>query len=87
LSINKDQGVRAQAPLLHRVKGNALQRVGDIKAAREAFEKSLQLCRSRAEVFQTALTLQALADPSVGGSAEQAAEAAQIFDRLGVLHP
>ena len=53
-------GVAMVAPLLERVRGDALLRRGDAAGARRALEASLAAGRTRRDLYETALTLQAL---------------------------
>jgi hypothetical protein len=51
--------------LLHRVRGFAFARVGDLSAAEDAFEASLAQARAQAEEYEVAITLDALKALSV----------------------
>jgi tetratricopeptide (TPR) repeat protein len=90
--------LRAQAPLttarasggsaplealLHRVIGMAHVQLGEPAAARDAFETSLGIARTADAPYEVALTLQERA--LLNESEEDAAEAREIFDRLGVV--
>ena len=55
-------GVPPQIPLLHRVRGGALARLGRPDAATEAFDQSLQAARRRGAGYEVALTERAAAD-------------------------
>jgi tetratricopeptide (TPR) repeat protein len=55
-------GGNAVTPLLHRIRGQALQHLGDHHGASDAHEQSLASARSRRVPFDTALALRALAD-------------------------
>ena len=89
--------LRAQAPLttarasggsaplealLHRVIGMAHVQLGEPAAARDAFDASLEIARTADAAYEVALTLQERA--LLNESEEDAAEAREIFTRLGV---
>jgi tetratricopeptide (TPR) repeat protein len=82
-------GVASQAPLLERVKGYALLRLGRFGESRDAFDESLTAGRARTADYDVAFTLLGMAelarqtgdqDPSV-----LEREAATTLDRLGVI--
>ncbi|HEX2029437.1 MAG TPA: adenylate/guanylate cyclase domain-containing protein [Nitriliruptorales bacterium] len=79
-----------QSPALHRLRGYALMQLGDLAAAREELEESLQAGRARAAEYEVALTLRALVDlryRSEGLLLESLeAESRSILERLGVVH-
>jgi class 3 adenylate cyclase/tetratricopeptide (TPR) repeat protein len=89
VSVQEDQNP-PDAPLLQRVRGYALLQAGATKAAREAFEASLESARARDADYEVALTMVALAQlSSVEGDALRAeqleSEGSQLLERLGVL--
>jgi tetratricopeptide (TPR) repeat protein len=55
-------GVAPQIPLLHRIRGGALARLGETEDALNAWQQSLQAARSRGAGYEIALTEQAAAD-------------------------
>lgn len=81
-------GAAVFGPMLHRVRGQALARLGDLAGCREALSTSLATARSRALDYETALTTRVLAR-----LAELAAEPAEhlwaesnaVLGRLGVV--
>ena len=76
-------------PNLLRVRGYALAQVGDLGAAREAFEESLAAARAGDADYEVALSLQVLMRLAVlEGTAPPdgaVAESAAILNRLGVV--
>ena len=81
-------GVNVQAPMLHRIRGEALARTGDRDGGRAALEESLRLGRSRKAEYEVALTLRALSlwSRDLGRvSEEMENEAAAIMAGLGVV--
>ncbi|HEY5385165.1 MAG TPA: adenylate/guanylate cyclase domain-containing protein [Acidimicrobiales bacterium] len=58
-------GVASQTPLIHRVRGKALARLGQSDAAIDAWQQSLQAARSRGAEYEVALTERAAADASL----------------------
>jgi tetratricopeptide (TPR) repeat protein len=82
-------GVAAQSPMLHRVKGYALMQLGEMEAAREALERSLEHGRARRAEYEVALTLDALVQLTdlerQPVPKELVAESQTILDRLGVV--
>jgi class 3 adenylate cyclase/tetratricopeptide (TPR) repeat protein len=68
--------------LLERLLGYALHQARQPAKARPHFEESLRLAREAKAEYEVALTLRALAET---GAPEHAAEAAEIFERLGVV--
>jgi hypothetical protein len=81
-------GVFAQIPLLHRIRGAALARLGDLGAASQAMEQSLVAARARRDDYEVALTLRTMVDVALGtgGSPlpDLLTESQTILDRLGV---
>jgi tetratricopeptide (TPR) repeat protein len=82
-------GVPPQIPLVQRVRGAALARLGDTDRAREALEQSLQAARSRSAEYEMALTMRLMAtfgfdsgDDSVGRLQQSAAD---TLAKLGVV--
>ena len=55
-------GVASQTPLIHRVRGTALARLGRSGAAIDAWQQSLQAARSRGAEYEVALTERAAAE-------------------------
>jgi class 3 adenylate cyclase/tetratricopeptide (TPR) repeat protein len=82
-------GVSAQLPLLHRVRGAALARVGDRGPARAALARSLEAARARGAGHEVALTLRVIADldTAVGDDGAEGArrEADATLETLGVV--
>jgi tetratricopeptide (TPR) repeat protein len=82
-------GVSAQLPLLHRVRGAALARAGDVQGSRSALADSLDAARHRDAEHDVALTLQTLAAVLAGDgdpdADAQAAHADVVLDRLGIV--
>jgi tetratricopeptide (TPR) repeat protein len=76
----------ASRPLLERIRGYALARLG-LPGAREALDKSLRLADEEASDFERALTLKAFADLSPGdpAAAEARATSEALLARLGVV--
>ncbi len=52
----------SQTPLIHRVRGTALARLGRSEAAIDAWQQSLQAARSRGAEYEVALTERAAAE-------------------------
>ena len=82
-------GVASQAPLLERVKGYALMRLGRFDEARAGFEESLRAGRARSADYDVAFTLRGLAELARREGhpvpEELEAEAAATLERLGVV--
>jgi len=82
------EGVAAQEPLLHRVRGYALLQRGEVEAARAALERSLEAARSRDADYERALAERALIElAEVSGVApdpELVATNAETLDAMGV---
>jgi class 3 adenylate cyclase/tetratricopeptide (TPR) repeat protein len=82
-----DAGATLRA-LLHRLRGYALAQSGDLEAADEALQESLETARAAEETYEVALTLEAIARLAelrgVDGSA-QARESSALLARLGVV--
>ena len=82
-----DAGATLRA-LLHRLRGYALAQSGDLEAADEALQQSLETARAAEETYEVALTLEAIARLAelrgVDGSA-QARESSALLARLGVV--
>jgi tetratricopeptide (TPR) repeat protein len=78
-----------QRALLHRVRGTALMRLGDLGAARASLEASLDAGRVRHDDYEIALTLQVMSDLAERELGERDieldAESRSILDRLGVI--
>ena len=71
------------APLLHRVRGFALAQLGDEDGAQHALHASLRDAEERANIYEVAVTLDALA--ALGGApAGSAARRAALLEQLGV---
>ena len=71
------------APLLHRVRGFALAQRGDADGALHAFHASLRDAEERANLYEIAITLDALL--ALGGApAGSAARRAALLEQLGV---
>ncbi len=80
-------GMPALTALLQRIRGYALAQVGSLEQARAAFDESLRQARERNARFEIALTLEAIVRVArMEGriAAEAAADAAEIFEELGV---
>jgi tetratricopeptide (TPR) repeat protein len=86
--IRESGGGSLQNALVHRIRGNALERLGQADEALAAFEQSLQLAREADETYELAVTLEAIGAvkgrAGRDGSAE-AAEARGLLARLGVV--
>jgi class 3 adenylate cyclase/tetratricopeptide (TPR) repeat protein len=85
-------GVAAQSPLLHRVRGAALMKSGDLAAATVALDASLAAAQARNAEYEMALTTELLAELARrAGDAEKAtvlqATHDSVFVRLGVVSP
>ena len=82
-----DAGATLRA-LLHRLRGYALAQSGDLEAADEALQQSLETARAAEETYEVALTLEAIARLAelrgLDGSA-QARESSALLARLGVV--
>jgi class 3 adenylate cyclase/tetratricopeptide (TPR) repeat protein len=84
-------GINVHAPAMHRIRGLALAMLGDLPAAREALDRSLELGRARNAAFEEALTLLALAAVGRGDGLDAATarsfevQGRSILDRLGVV--
>jgi CTP:molybdopterin cytidylyltransferase MocA len=76
------EGPRTHPVLVRRTWGQVLARTGDTEGARTALEESLRLSRDLGTDYETALTLQALAE--IDHRLDVADEASAILDRLGV---
>jgi class 3 adenylate cyclase len=72
-------------PMLERALGYALHQGRQGTKARPHLEESLRLAREAQAEYEVALTLRALAETGAPQAEEQAAEAAAIFERLGVI--
>lgn len=71
------------AAALHRLRGCALVRLGDVDEGAASLERSLGIARAADLAFEAALTLKALADTGLDPAA--GAEAQEILDLLGVV--
>ena len=84
-------GSATHGPLLHRLRGYALARLGDLGAAEAALEESLRLAREARAQHEAAATLGALVHLARAGGlrppAGAEAEAREILDRLGIESP
>lgn len=81
-------GVSVQAPLLHRLRGQALMQLGRIDEARPSLEESLRTANARNASFDEALTLRALAQlAEIAGAsdAEARRRSEQILTELDVV--
>ena len=81
-------GVSVQAPLLHRLRGQALMQLGRTEEARASLEESLRTAEARKASFEEALTLRALAQlAEMTGSSDAAAarRSEQILTELDVV--
>ena len=81
-------GVSPQSPLLHRVRGIALLKLGDIATARTALEESLASARTRSADYEVALTLKIIARCDaldLAAHPDASAQSEAILDRLGVV--
>jgi tetratricopeptide (TPR) repeat protein len=54
-------GIQSRVPMLHRLRGECHLHEGDLKGARESFERSLTTARERMSFYDLALTVQAVA--------------------------
>ncbi|MEX2549485.1 MAG: adenylate/guanylate cyclase domain-containing protein [Nitriliruptoraceae bacterium] len=83
------EGVAAQEPLLHRVRGYALLQRGEVEAARSALEQSLEAARTRDADYERALAERALIElaevAGVEPGPELVAANAETLDALGVV--
>ena len=78
-------GVVMQLPLLHRVRGVALARQGDLDSARESLLLSLDAAMARPAEYDTALTLHMLITFGLCGNPDQDQRAMDsIVGRLGI---
>jgi tetratricopeptide (TPR) repeat protein len=81
-------GVSAMTPLLHRVRGAALQELGRPDEAERALRDALDTARSRIARHEIAFALAALIDGGMAdGGAEEAqwrSELAQLIEELGI---
>jgi class 3 adenylate cyclase/tetratricopeptide (TPR) repeat protein len=76
-----------QAPILHRVLGIGLMRLGSFDEARASLEQAVQAARQRGADYDTALSLRALAQLERRTDREASGlekESAAILERLGV---
>jgi ATP/maltotriose-dependent transcriptional regulator MalT len=74
--------------LVHRIRGYALAKQGELDAAHQAFRTSRGVAESADETYELALTLQAqarLAELTGNETALQAAESRALLARLGVV--
>jgi tetratricopeptide (TPR) repeat protein len=82
-------GIAAQQPLLHRIRGLALLQVGRLKEADESLASSLDAARARDAIYEQALTERALADLAAlrAGVPDEALETSSgdTLRRLGVV--
>ena len=80
-------GGEQDAPLLHRVHGYALARLGRLEEARASFDRGLGLAEDEGVDLERALILTAIARiwPSDRESAEAEATSAKLLERLGVV--
>lgn len=83
------EGVPAQSPMLHRIRGLALMQLGRLEEAGPALEESLSAASRRRATFEVALTLRALRDLSAmqGEVPEprREAEADELIEGLGIV--
>ena len=82
-------GVTALGPLVHRVRGAALARLGNFAAAKEALDRSLEAGRTRNADYEVALTQRTIAQlQSREGNRPDdrlLAESDAVFERLSVV--
>jgi hypothetical protein len=82
-------GVTALGPLLHRVRGAALARLGSFAAAKEALDRSLEAGRARNADYEVALTQRTIAQLQCreGNRPDDRllAESDAVFERLSVV--
>jgi class 3 adenylate cyclase/tetratricopeptide (TPR) repeat protein len=87
--VKAEGGVSVLTPHLERVRGYALTQLGELREAREAFERSLSSARTLGADHEIALTLQAsirLGDLDGEPAPPRALEeSGAILDRLGVI--
>ena len=86
--IRQSGGGSLQNALAHRIRGYALEQLGEADEALAAFEQSVDLARAADESYELAVTLGAIGDlktrAGVSATAE-AAEARGLLARLGVV--
>jgi len=86
--LDTSEGVAAQGPMLHRVRGYALLQKGEFEAAEAAFRDSLEAARARDAEYERALAERALSDlhETVHGAPDEAllASSRSTFGALGV---
>jgi class 3 adenylate cyclase/tetratricopeptide (TPR) repeat protein len=80
-------GGEHDAPLLQRIRGQALARLGRLDEARDALHRALALAEEEGVDLERALTLRAFARiwPGDPDAAEGSATASKLFERLGVV--
>jgi hypothetical protein len=74
-------------PLLHRVRGVALNHLGDEGLGAAAFALSLEAARSLGFTYDTALTLRAMSRFDASRRQELLAESEALLSPLGVVDP
>ncbi len=87
-AIEQSGGGSLQHALVHRLRGYALMQQGDLDAAAEALEQSLEVARGADETYELALTLEAsarLAELRGQDGSAEAKEAKGLLARLGVV--
>jgi class 3 adenylate cyclase/tetratricopeptide (TPR) repeat protein len=86
--IRESGGGSLQNALAHRIRGYALQQLGQAEEALAAFEQSLELARAADETYELAVTLDAIGALKTATGADgssEAAEARGLLARLGVV--
>jgi tetratricopeptide (TPR) repeat protein len=72
------------APLLHRLRGRALMAAGDARGAEDALRASLAEARKDADVYETALTIDAI-DELLGADEALRRERDELLSTLGIV--
>ncbi len=90
LKATSGGGFTTVQTFLHRLRGIALMRFGDLEAAQLALDESLAIGEEGKADFEVGLTLRALAELAglrgdVTAASERAARSAEILQRLGVV--
>ena len=85
----RGEGVGVLMPTLLRIRGQAIAATGDLGAARETMDLSLEDARQRNSPYDAALALSSLAElaraTGRGDADGLTAEARAVLDRLGVI--
>jgi hypothetical protein len=82
-------GMRPQLPMLQRIRGLGLARLGDFAGARAALEVSLRAAHERRARHEVAWTMRAILDVSQAEGetpdADMQAEQSSLFEQLGIV--